>query len=375
MFARVPSAYTRSGLNAVMKQSLHGRLTASCSLLWIVPGLSVVPAGIVYGPQRMIVVPADATGLQARHAVITASRIRTCRFTTPPSNAHPAPLLALRCGRGRPGPGALAKPEGRLGLPPVDVALGLDALLADLLRDGLLVGLNVLLESHALLRHRALLDDRLLLVQHNLVLFVGDVRAGCCSIDVVVSDRLAFDPRLLAADRDGLLNLLGLDPLAKPRPAGLLACGADADLLLGPRHRVVSGRAPALAKAAVRAPTAIAHAVVRVQPLFLWLRELFVWVDARRVLDPSLVEGDPQLFAVRLNLRNRDEAELGAEHPRADRGPLGPCRFCVVVELLDGSDLLAIAVDDRASAPVICVCCVCGHADPSLCRLRLDLGP
>src|SRR5215216_4052513 len=88
------------------------------------------------------------------------------------------------------------------------------------------------------------------------------------------------------------------------------------------------------------------------------LRELSFSSDARRVLDSMVLEWDPQLIAVRRNLRNRDEAELRAERPGTDCGPLGPRCVGVVVELLDGADLLAITVDELAPTPVLG-----GHAD------------
>src|SRR4051812_3424304 len=53
-----------------------------------------------------------------------------------------------------------------------------DPLLAELLRHLLLVEDRVLGQSHAFLRDDALLDHDLLLVQHDLVLFVGEIRAG-----------------------------------------------------------------------------------------------------------------------------------------------------------------------------------------------------
>src|SRR5829696_5696509 len=64
------------------------------------PGSVIVPAGIVYGPQRTVVVAADATGVQASKAVISANRIRTCRFTTPPFERAPGPdARTLPCSR------------------------------------------------------------------------------------------------------------------------------------------------------------------------------------------------------------------------------------------------------------------------------------
>src|SRR4051794_15944730 len=124
----------------------------------------------------------------------------------------------------------------------VDAAVALDALLADLLGHGLLVGDRVLVEAHALLRDGALLDDGGLLLEDDLVLLLGDRRAVHRVVDVGVGDRLALDAQLLTLDGDGLLDLLGHDVLAQPRAAGLAALGPDAQLLLGARHRVVGRR-------------------------------------------------------------------------------------------------------------------------------------
>ena len=56
---------------------------------------------------------------------------------------------------------------------------------------------------------------------------------------VGVRDRLALDAQLLALDRDGLLHVLGHDVLAQAGAARLALRRADAQLLLGARHRVV----------------------------------------------------------------------------------------------------------------------------------------
>src|SRR4051812_27152998 len=114
------------------------------------------------------------------------------------------------------GAAALAKLEAALG-----VAVGLDLLLAEVLADGLLVGVDVLVEANALLGDGALLDDRLLGVERDLVLLLGDLRAVERLVDVPVGDRLALDADLLALDGDGLRHVLGRDVLAQaggPRP-------------------------------------------------------------------------------------------------------------------------------------------------------------
>src|SRR3954451_18095750 len=133
---------------------------------------------------------------------------------------------------------ARAKLEAALG-----VALGLDLLLADVLADGLLVGMDVLVEADALLRDGALLDDRLLGVERDLVLLLGDRRAVERLVDVALGDRLALDADLLALHRDRRLDLFGDDVLAQAGAAGLVLGLADDQLLLGARHGVIGGRA------------------------------------------------------------------------------------------------------------------------------------
>src|SRR3954468_16235786 len=192
---------------------------------------------------------------------------------------------------------ARAKLEAALG-----VALGLDLLLADVLADGLLVGVDVLVEADALLRDCALLDDRLLGVERDLVLLLGDLRAVERLVDVGVGDRLPLDAGLLPLGRAPLLRVLGLDVLAQAGAARLAALRADAQLLLGARHRVVGRRAGGVtADGAVHvavevAPVAavrrlgavlgvgvplvvVGAAVVLVEPTLLLGRELAVGLD------------------------------------------------------------------------------------------------
>src|ERR687895_1753649 len=107
------------------------------------------------------------------------------------------------------------------------VAVGLDPLLADLLGDRLVLGHGLLVHAHPLLGHGPLLDDRLLLVEHDLVLLLGDLGAGQRLVDVRVGDRLALQPNLLAAHRDRLLDVLGHHVLAQPRAPALTLGGAD----------------------------------------------------------------------------------------------------------------------------------------------------
>jgi hypothetical protein len=74
-------------------------------------------------------------------------------------------------------------------------------LLADLAADLLLLGDGLLAKPNPFLGHRPLLDHRLLLMQDDLVLLLGDLRPAGGGIEVGVGDRLAFDPHLLALHR------------------------------------------------------------------------------------------------------------------------------------------------------------------------------
>src|SRR5215207_7301582 len=120
--------------------------------------------------------------------------------------------------------------------------VGLDLLLADLLGDLVLLDDRLLVETHALLRHRALLDDGLLGVQRDLVLLLGDRGTVHRRADVRVGDRLALETDLLAPDGDRRLHVLGHDVLAQPRAPALDLRRADAELLLRARHGVVGVR-------------------------------------------------------------------------------------------------------------------------------------
>src|SRR3954451_17067974 len=105
--------------------------------------------------------------------------------------------------------GAAARVAAGPGLEaPLGVALGLDLLLADVLADGLLVGVDVLVEADALLGDGALLDDRLLGVEGDLVLLLGDLRAVERLVDVRVGDRLALDAGPLPPGRAALRHRL-----------------------------------------------------------------------------------------------------------------------------------------------------------------------
>src|ERR671920_260230 len=107
-------------------------------------------------------------------------------------------------GGGRPRAGAAASSassvaaSGALGAR-VDV----DLLLADLVGDLLLVGHRLLVQPDALDGNGLLLDDRALLGEHDLMLLLGDVRAGQRRAAVCLGDRLALDADLLPGHPDG----------------------------------------------------------------------------------------------------------------------------------------------------------------------------
>src|SRR4051794_3547956 len=122
------------------------------------------------------------------------------------------------------------------------VAVRVDLLLAHLFGDLLLLGHRLGVEAHALHRHGLLLHHGALLVQHDLVLLLGDRRAVKRLAAVGVRDRLALDPDLLALHRDGDRLLLGDDVLAQARATALAGLGAHMQLLLGAGHGVVRGR-------------------------------------------------------------------------------------------------------------------------------------
>src|SRR5829696_6796323 len=125
---------------------------------------------------------------------------------------------------------------------PVAVALDLHLLLADLLADLPLLGHGLGVEADALAGNDPLLDHRLLLAQHHLVLGLGDVRAAGGRLQVGVGDRLALEPCLLALDRHRHLLLLGGDIFAQPDTAAFPLGSADGQLLLGAGYGVVGGR-------------------------------------------------------------------------------------------------------------------------------------
>src|SRR5215207_2552843 len=101
-----------------------------------------------------------------------------------------------------------------------------------------------LLHAHPLLEHGPLLDDRLLLVEHDLVLLLGDLRPVERRVDVPVADRLALDADLLTPHRDRLLDLLGDHVLAQPGASALAVRLAGPELLLRASHRLVGRGSP-----------------------------------------------------------------------------------------------------------------------------------
>src|SRR5215211_6965213 len=120
--------------------------------------------------------------------------------------------------------------------------LDLDLLRADLLGHPLLIGQGVLVEPDPLPGHDPLLDHRLLLPQHHLVLGLGELRPRGGRVAVGGGDRLALHPHLFPLDRNGLLDLLGGDVLAQPDPTPLPLGGADPQLLLRAGHGIIGGR-------------------------------------------------------------------------------------------------------------------------------------
>src|SRR5829696_10088796 len=140
-------------------------------------------------------------------------------------------------------PGGKASPAVLRSAAGAALVVDVDLFHADGLGDLSLVGDGVLVEADALLGDGALFGDDLFLVEDDLVLFVGDRGALGGRVDVGVGDRLALDPDFLALDGHGLGDLVLDDVLAQPRAAALALGGADVQLFLGARHRLVGGRA------------------------------------------------------------------------------------------------------------------------------------
>src|SRR3954452_11053645 len=130
---------------------------------------------------------------------------RSMRFALPESGA-PTWNGSETNARGEP---ARAGSPPRLVLPALFRAVDLDLLLGDGVGDLALLLDGVLVQAHALLGHRALLDHGLLGVEGDLVLLLGDRRAVGRAVDVGVGDRLALDANLLALHRHRGLHLVG----------------------------------------------------------------------------------------------------------------------------------------------------------------------
>jgi hypothetical protein len=92
---------------------------------------------------------------------------------------------------------------------------------------------------------------------------------------------------------------------------------------------------------------------VAVELCLLVLGELAVGLDAGRVLDLRLLVGHLDLVAAAIGLRQRDERQLGADHPGLDGHPLGLTGLPIEVDVLDLADLVAVSVDERAAAPAL----------------------
>src|SRR5690606_11695226 len=122
-------------------------------------------------------------------------------------------------------------------------ALRLDALLAHLAADRLLLGLLLGGQAYPLHRDGLGLRHRPFRVEGDLVLGLADLRAGERVAAVLVGDGLPFHAHLFVAHGHGLLDLLGDHVLAQPGPAALAPLDADVHLLLGPRHGVVAPHA------------------------------------------------------------------------------------------------------------------------------------
>jgi hypothetical protein len=99
------------------------------------------------------------------------------------------------------------------------------------LGDLALLDLDVLVEAHALLGDRALGGDDLFLVEHDLVLFLGDRRTVERVTPVGVGDRLTLDAHLFASDGNRRCDLILDDVFLEAHAPALALGGADADLL------------------------------------------------------------------------------------------------------------------------------------------------
>jgi hypothetical protein len=156
--------------------------------------------------------------------------------------------------------------------------------------------------------------------------------------------------------------------LRSPRPTSFSLAGADAQLLLGARHRVIGGRTACIASSAApigvsAAPRLVAgrllagfgcapggrrslgcvrNVVVRKQALLLLLRQLSVVLDPGRVLDLIFGHLRADVLPTGRCASQRHEVRLGAKQSAGDGRPLGLAGRWVLVDLGDLADLLAI---------------------------------
>ena len=221
------------------------------------------------------------------------------------------------------------------------------------------LGGDVLVEAHALLRDRGLVDDDLLLVEHDLVLLLGDLGAGRGCVAVGVGDRLALDANLLALHRNGLGHVLGddvLDQARRPVSRWVVPTRSSsserviAASVSGPltscrpcrRCRVRPCRLAALGQPAVGARLGVVEAVVRVERRLVALGELAVGLHLRGVLHllPCRTARGPCRHRRRA-LRSA-RTSTAAEHPGVDSAHSGRCGLGVEVDLLDLADLAAV---------------------------------
>lgn len=243
-----------------------------------------------------------------------------------------------------------------------------DLLVADLFGDVLLLGDGFRAETDALDRDGFLVHDDAVRVERHLVLFLGERWPVSGSAKVRVRDGLPFHAHFFMRDRDRDGLLLGDDVLAKACAAGLRGFGAHVQLLLGARHgvvrvaarRVVAGTAcrvhVAIEMAAVdvtivvgvAADAASGKPVVAVEALFFLRRELPVGADAGRILDGGLVVADGEDAVVRIErgVGDGDEALGRAEETGVDGNEVRLALVVADVDLVDGADLVTIAVDD-----------------------------
>lgn len=219
------------------------------------------------------------------------------------------------------------------------VLVELDLFVADIFRDRLRVGHGFRAEADALDGDGVLVHDDAVLVECDLVLFFGEGGAIECVADVCVGDGFTFDANFFVGDGHVHGLLLGDDVLAQTCAASFRGLSTDAKLLLGTGDGVVR---------VVTVSATGRDALVAVEALLLFGGELAVDVDAGSVLDGGLVvaHGQDAIVGVERGVRDGDEGLGGAEKAGVDGDEV---RFALVVadvDLLDGADLVAVAVDN-----------------------------